>query len=189
MFERLQPVQKREAGVTANVLLSLIERMKGDAPPLHMRYSHFEAYAYTTHGRIALNEGTEESLRRAVVHFEKYLAVNEAIGDDEGIATAKANIAYAKSMYESGNNDEELVNVSRELYKLRVSEYGEEYEYTIDAGKHYAINLCKANRGDEARELLTELFATSKQVFGSDHNITKEVESVLHEVIEVTTSD
>jgi hypothetical protein len=30
MFDRLQPVRKREAGVTANVLQSLIDRMKGD---------------------------------------------------------------------------------------------------------------------------------------------------------------
>jgi hypothetical protein len=32
MFDRLQLVQKREAGVTANVLLSLIDRLKNDAP-------------------------------------------------------------------------------------------------------------------------------------------------------------
>jgi hypothetical protein len=52
MFERLQPVQKREAGVTANVLLSLIDRMKNDAP-LTRRYSQFESTAYYTHGGIA----------------------------------------------------------------------------------------------------------------------------------------
>jgi hypothetical protein len=34
MFDRLQPVQNGEAGITANVLLSLIDRMKVDAPPL-----------------------------------------------------------------------------------------------------------------------------------------------------------
>ena len=42
MFERLQPVLKREVGVTANVLLSLIDRMKGDASPLPTRYSHLK---------------------------------------------------------------------------------------------------------------------------------------------------
>jgi hypothetical protein len=67
---RLQPVQKREAGVTANVLLSLIDRMKGDVSSLPIRYSQIEAYAYNTHGLIALDEGTEESARRAVVHLE-----------------------------------------------------------------------------------------------------------------------
>jgi E3 ubiquitin-protein ligase DOA10 len=53
MFGKLQPVQKIELGVTANVLLSLIDRMKGDASsPLPRRYSHMEAFTYLTHGRL-----------------------------------------------------------------------------------------------------------------------------------------
>jgi hypothetical protein len=177
MFERLQPVRKRELGVTANVLLSLIDRMRVVAPP--MRYSEFEADAYHTHGRIALDEGTEESARRAMAHFENQLEVNESIGDAEGVATAKINIAIAKSMYEGGNNNEELVKASRELYEMRIAELGEGNEDTICAGRNYAIHQRNANRGDEAKELLMKLLATSKQVLGSDHKTTKEVESVL----------
>ena len=67
----------------------------------------------------------------------------------------------------------------QELYELRVAELGEESEYTIRAGARYAGKLQDANRRDEARELLTKLLATSKHVFGPDHNITKSVESVL----------
>jgi len=178
IFMRLQPVQKREVGVTANVLISLIDRMKGDVSSLPRRYSHFEAEAYNVHGRIALAEGTKESARRAVVHFEKYLKVNEANGFAGGVSTAKSNIALAKSIYEGGNNDE-LLKASQELYELCIAEDGEEHGDTIHAGIDYAVNLRKANRGDEASELLTKLLATSKQVFGSDHNITKSVESIL----------
>jgi hypothetical protein len=47
MFGRLQPRQKREAGVTVNVLLLLIDRMKNDAP-LTRRYYRFEAFATTS---------------------------------------------------------------------------------------------------------------------------------------------
>ena len=179
MFKRLQPVQKREIGVTANVLLSLIDRMRQDASPLPKRYSQMEADTYHTHGQVALEEGTEESARRAVAHFENQLEMNEAIGHDQAIATAKANIAYARSKYDSGNNDEELMKASRELYELRIAELGEEHEDTIRAGRNYAINLHKANRGDEARELLTKLFATSKRVLGPHHISTKEVTSAL----------
>jgi hypothetical protein len=179
MFKRLHPVQKREAGVTANVLLSLIDRMKGDASPLTMRYSQMEAYAYHTHGRIALKEGTKESARRAVTHFENQLEVYNAIGDADGIAAAKSNIAVARSKYEGGTNNEEVLKASQELCELRIAEYGEENEYTIKSGKIYARRLQNANRGEEARELLMKLLATSKQVFGSDHNITKSVESML----------
>jgi hypothetical protein len=60
-----------------------------------------------------------------------------------------------------------------------VSENGEEEEYTIQAGNDYANALQKANRKEEARELMTKLLATSKQVLGPHHNITKSVESML----------
>ena len=152
VFERLQPVQMREYGVTANVLLSLIERMKHDAP-LSKRYLLWvKASAYYVHGRIALNEGTEESARRAVIHFhlENQLEVNESIGDVKGIAMAQANIAIAKSKFEDGDSEELLrypeMCTNCDVYELCVAEFGEGNEYTIDAGKSYAINLQIANR-------------------------------------------
>jgi hypothetical protein len=174
---RLTAKQKREAGVTANVILSLIDRMRVVAP-LTRRYSQMEAYAYNVHGQIALEEGTEESARRAVVHFETSLQVFESIGDYDGIAAVKGNIAIAKS-YEGGNYKEELLRASQELYELRIAEHGDEHYYTILAGKYYALRLQKSNRREEAREQLMKLLATSKQVFGSDHNITKSVEAML----------
>jgi len=179
MFNMLTPVQMIELGVTANVLLSLIDRMKNDAP-LTRRYSEFESYAYNVHGRIALNEGSEESARRAVAHFEKALEINEAIGK-HGVAIGKSNIAIAKSIVEGSNNSniEEVLKANEELYEVRVAELGEESGYTIRAGEIYAFHLRKANRGDEARDLLTKLLAKSKQVLGLHHNTTKSVEAAL----------
>jgi hypothetical protein len=177
LLDRLKPVQKREAGITANVLLSLIDRMKGDASPLSRRYSQFQSDAYNVHGCIAFDEGTEESARRAVVHFEMDLKVCKAISNVEGILFAKSNIRLAKSMYEEvERNTEEELTANQEVYELRVAELGEENEYTIDAGVDYARDLHNANRRKEARELLIKLLATSKQVLGSHHNMTKEVE-------------
>jgi hypothetical protein len=186
MFTRLQPVQKREAGDTADVLLSLINRMKAEVSPLPIRYSQVEAHAYNTHGLIALDEGSEESARRAVVHFRLCLEVNEEIGNAESIATAKINIADAKSKYEGGNNNEELLKATQELYEIRVAKYGEEHYYTIDAGKNYAVALQNANRWEEARELLTKLLATSKQVLGPHHNTTISVDNALKQINGVT---
>jgi hypothetical protein len=178
MHEKLQSEQKRELGVTANVLLSLIDRMKGEVSPLPIRYSQFEAEAYNTHGLFALNEGSEEGARRAVTHYGKALEVCEAIGNDQSIATAKRNIAIAKSKYEGGNN-EEMLKASQELYEIRIATEGEDDEYTILAGKSYAIALRDAKRGEEAMELLTKLIITSKQVLGPNHNTTKVVESLI----------
>ena len=87
--------------------------------PLSYCYSRFKSFAYNVHGRIALDEGTEESARRAVVHFEKDLKVCEAIGDADGIASAKNNIAEAKAKYEFDSNIEVFVKTSQELYEIR----------------------------------------------------------------------
>jgi len=182
MFGILQPRQKREYGVTANVLLSLIDRMKANESPLPMRYSQIKADVHVVHGRIALDEGTEESAKRAVVHLKKALEVFEAIGDDDAIAAAKSNIAVAKSMYEGMGNNEELVKASQDVYEVRIAELGEEDKFTIDSGKNYALRLREVNRGDEALELLTKLLATSKQVLGTHHNTTKGVELALQRV-------
>ncbi len=66
------------------------------------------------------------------------------------------------------------------MYELRISQLGEESEQTIRAGKNYAIGLQNANRGDEARDLITKLLATSKQVLGPHHSTTKEVENTIN---------
>jgi hypothetical protein len=55
MLKRLTAEQKSEVGDTANVILSLIDRMRVVAP-LTRRHSWFESYAYHTHGHIALDE-------------------------------------------------------------------------------------------------------------------------------------
>ena len=103
----------------------------------------------------------------------------KAIGNARGVATTKQNIALAKSKYGYGRHDEELLRASQEMYEMRVAQIGEEHEYTIHAGRNYVINLRKANRKTEARELLTKLLATSKQVLGPHHKTTMDVESTL----------
>lgn len=114
-----------------------------------------------------------------MTRFQNKLKVCEAIDDYEVAATAKRNIAHAKSECNSGINLEEAVKASKELYAKElydkcINKYGEEDDDTIIyAGKICAAQLRKANRGDEAIELLTKLLTTSIQVFGSDHNITK----------------
>jgi copper chaperone CopZ len=89
--------------------------------------------------------------------------VNKAIGNFEGIVTAKSNIALARSMYEGGVNHEELIKASQELYELLVVEFGQENGYSIDAGKTLAIQLQNANRGEEARDFFVKLLAISSK--------------------------
>ena len=66
---------------------------------------------------------------------------------------------------------------------MRIAELGKGNENTIRAGRNYAIDLRKANREEEARDLLMKLFATSKQVLGPYHNTTKDIESKLQLIL------
>ena len=52
----------------------------------------------------AFDEGTEDSARRAVTHFENQLEGTKKLVIMEGVAAAKIHIAIAKSKFESGNN-------------------------------------------------------------------------------------
>jgi hypothetical protein len=79
--------------------------------------------------------------------------------------------------------NEEVLKASQELYEMRVAKYGEGNESTITGGKIHAGRLEDANREEEARKLLMKLLAQSKQVLGSHHNITKDVESALEHVV------
>ena len=72
-----------------------------------------------------------------------------------------------------------MLKANKEFYELRVAKNGEGNEYSILAGKKYAVCLQTASHGDEARELLMKLLVTSKQVLGPNHNTTKQVEALL----------
>lgn len=69
--------------------------MKIEVLPLSIRNSQLEATVYnspSTNCLYIMGEGMEESARRVVVYFEKQLELEESIGGDEGIASAKRNI-------------------------------------------------------------------------------------------------
>ena len=119
MFVRFTPVQMKEFDVIANVMLSLIDRLKGEATPLSKYYSEAEAYVYNTLGQIAIEEGTEESVKRAVGYFARKLKVSESIGHAENILIAKRHIALAKSKFKGatiaefeGINNESIQGIS-----------------------------------------------------------------------------
>ena len=69
MLVKLQPVQKREAGVTANVLISLIDRMKGlhrcqfDTPKLKQTHTISIVVLLSMRERKIVQEGRWFTLR------------------------------------------------------------------------------------------------------------------------------
>ena len=117
-----------------------------------------------------------------MVYAEKALEAYEAVGDDEGVAAAKTNIAFVKSMFVDGNN-EELLKAHQEMCELPVVEFGKGDALTIHEGRIYAIELQSANRRGGGKGTFENLLATSKQVHGYHHTTTKDVASALKWVI------
>ena len=128
-------------------------------------------------GNIALKEGTEESVKQAVKHFEMALHLISTFSlnghyDTSGI---KNIMAVAKSRYEKVNPEEKLIH-ARELYENRVKKYGQEDINTIRSGIVLARSLKYTRHGIEAERLVKKLIAVSKRVHGPDHAITKRAE-------------
>jgi len=81
-------------------------------------------------------------------------------------------------LHEMGSySNEDILTAAQDVYEL--SQYDEEHEKTIHAGKNYAIALWKANREGEASELLTNLLAASLKILGPHHSTTEEITSCL----------
>ena len=178
MIGSLRPEEKFETSNVAHKILSLINQLRVAKPNLPASYLMREAHAYKSLGQISLQERTGTGARLAVTHFEKQLELEHKIGDAEGAADAKFSIALARSKYEGSNdsNNELLLKVSQDVYKLYSAELGAEDAATINAGGNYAISLNNAKRGIEAEVLLKNLVAVSRRVHGPHHRITKSVE-------------
>ena len=140
-----------------------------------------EGGVYNGLGCIALDEGTEEGVKTAVVYFEKYREISKAIGFGGATAAAESNIAVTKSKYGGGSkvSTEEYLENRRKYYKQFVATFGERDQATIKTGLNLAIVLHNADHGMEAERALSKLAAACKRVHGPDHGLTKEADSNL----------
>lgn len=134
-----------------------------------------EINAYNSLGSAVLLKKTEENSNEALAHFEKCLVLGQAIEDDEGIATAKYNIAIVKSAYLNLDGKFEEDYEAQATYDIFISLYGEEDVDTLGNGLDVVTALFRNKRGDDALNLLTKMLATSKQTHGSDHDKTNKI--------------
>jgi hypothetical protein len=75
----------------------------------------------------------------------------------EGGATAKIHIAIAKSKFESGDHNEELLNANQELYEFCVADHCQEDYFTIRAGIDHAPPPPAGGGGPPARDLIIRI--------------------------------
>jgi hypothetical protein len=129
---------------------------------------YYEAAAHRCLGKIALHEENEETIKEALIHFEKQLELCEAIGNARCVFNAKYNLAKTKSILEGIEYkyqvDEETLRASQDDYESNLAEYGEDHASTISSGKSFAFMLTSAHRlFEKAQILLTQLFPAASE--------------------------
>jgi len=176
---RCTPQTRQEARDTANKMLSTFEQMKNEEDPLPNRVQHIEPKVYGCLGRIALEEGTKDSLKEALSHYEKSRDLCLVLGLTNEVALAEYNISVAKEECEgvSSMSIEKKVEQLQEVYDMRLKKHGEGSTSTLNAGLCLTRDLIKADRLVEAESLLLYLATVSKQVHGSDHSMTEKIHS------------
>lgn len=173
------PEQRVECKHIANKLLSIIRVMKAKngTSLWPEEFLLIEGSAYNILGKLALCEGTKESLKIAVEYSSKYGDICEAAGCPIVVKDAEASLALAKSTY-GGSNDlgpEEKLKNRRDVYEMCVVQQGEGALCSMQSGVTLAHALEEAYHGIEAERLLAKLASISHQVHGSDHDITKQI--------------
>lgn len=172
---------KQEAKQIAKKILSLIEQMKARESPLN-RVQHMYVKVYNCLGRITMKEKTEEGAQEALAHFEKHLDLSIATGLTDEVAVAEYNIDLAKKKCGEVISNEKKIELSQKLYDVRLKRSGKGALNTLNAGLCLVDDLLKAGRLVEAQKLATNLATVSKQVHGSDHEVSKSMAKKLSRV-------
>ena len=175
---RCTPLARQEIKDIANKIFSITDLMK--TKQCHLLYlSSTEALTHNSLGRIALEEGTEDSVHEALSHFEKYRDLSILLGlRPDRVAEAEYNISVAKEECGEDISIEKKVELSQKLYDVRLKSNGEGDIFALNVGTLLAKDLLNAYRLAEAESLLLKLATVSKQVHGADHSAFKKIHSV-----------
>ena len=181
---KLEAAQERKhspnALVTGRKILSLIKQVKNGnfiAP----RWKDIELHVFSLLGSVYLNMGTRENLIVAAEWLNAYLDLSKerGINDAGNIAAVNVNLSIVNAKLGRRTNAESELENMKILYEQHVKSYGKESVSAIKTGRCYATHLMKAHKGIAAKQLLLELYETSKRVHGADNNVTKQVKTSL----------
>ena len=128
----------------------------------------FEAFGYLNLGRITSVDQSQQSIKTAIDYFFRAREIYTLYGDESGAKHCTENIERVRAESE-GDNGRSL-KIQKNIYQNRLESAGKNAEGTICAGHNYALELLLANHSIKAERLLTKLAATSRQVYGENHN-------------------
>lgn len=182
----LDPRNRNEVEQIANRMLAIIAQVQTESttnstPLLALGAQAYEARVYSYLGELSCGEGTKESARIALEHYEKCRGIWEALGDADGVTLAESRVAYAKVKLEGRNeqNTKEDLEKSKTTYNHFLQKYGQDNHETIVAGGDHARALYEAKRLIEAERLMGKVVPISRRVLGPEHDQTKYLEHKL----------
>jgi hypothetical protein len=151
----------------------------GRMPPttyefLQYRYiCYIEAGGYFHLAQLNSEDMSEESRNTAIGYFSRARAIYDEFGDEINAKLMKENIHLIRA--ESGDAEVGNVKIIKNTYHNLMESLGPNADGTIVMiAYNHARRLFRSNHIIEAERLLTKLAATSRQVYGEDHNYTKE---------------
>mmetsp|Transcript_30890 Transcript_30890/g.65289 ORF Transcript_30890/g.65289 Transcript_30890/m.65289 type:complete len:484 (-) Transcript_30890:143-1594(-) len=170
--------QLEDTKKVANKILSIVRRLKMNHSSLPKRDLYVEARAHDQLGIIHLNEGTKESAKSGMKHFEICRDILKSAGNNYGVAATEAKLAQL-GVSNNEVTEEEKMEKFREAYKQALEHKGEESYHTIHVGINMARSLHNAHCAIEAERLLSKIARVSNRVHGLDHELSQEVELML----------
>lgn len=161
-------------------MLSTIEAMKHtEQHRSHLLHPDatkaFEGHANANIATFYHKIGSDDSLQKAKIHFQKAKSVFEEEQDTLGVMTINNLIENVEAEINGERKFiTQAISSSLELQKFQlfVKEFGADDNTTIEAGVQLALAMWKEFRTIEAERLLTKLIARSRLVHGEGHDCT-----------------
>lgn len=160
----------------ARMIISITQLRFGAGAPERILY--LEAVAYDCIGCFTATKSTKENLSEAVKYYEKSRDLFKQIGLTSNVRQEADKVFNTKAVLQGDDvSAGQTVRNIEYMYEHAVKSHGEEHPVTISTGIKLAEFLKRSQRWLEADRLLMKLFAISRRVHGTDHQVFKEAEA------------
>lgn len=130
----------------------------------------FEAFGYHDLAQLYSVDPSKEGRKTEIGYYSRARAIYDVFGDEVQSKLMTDNIHRVRA--ESGGDEGRNLKVCENIYHHALESAGQNATETILTGYNYAVSLLNVYHSIEAERLLTKLAATSRQVYGEEHNCT-----------------
>ena len=169
---------KDKIEILIHELLAMVDQLKEEHDLSGYKYiRYFEAFGYFNLGQLYSVNKSEQSTKTAIDYFSRARKIYDFYGEESRTKLITELIHRARA--ESEGDIGRKLKVLKNIFHDRLKWAGQNAEETIKSGINYAAGLINANQLIEAERFLSKLTATSRQVYGEDHNCTSNAIALL----------